>query len=156
MLKNLLKLYCIWTWDPLGYFGGFFCFVSFGFFPPLMRKQQNYFWDTISRIGGWGTNTKISKTETVLHLNLEDFFLFWSSLYLSHACLAYCWLVHYLSLFISLTLFFCFVFLLVYLFLPFFFTFFPFPLLSPFHSKYHHCEGDSKMAAWGSKQKACS
>jgi hypothetical protein len=40
-------------------------------FPPLMRQQHNYFWDTISRIGHWGNNTKIIKTETLLHLNLE-------------------------------------------------------------------------------------
>jgi hypothetical protein len=31
---------------------------------------------TISRIGGWGTNTKIIKTETSLHLNLAGFFYF--------------------------------------------------------------------------------
>jgi hypothetical protein len=77
MLKNLLKLYCIWTWDTLWCF----LFVLFGlvwfglvwFFSPLMRQWQNYLWDTISRIGGWGTNTKIIKTETLLHLNLEGF-----------------------------------------------------------------------------------
>jgi hypothetical protein len=140
MLKDLLKLYCIWTWNTLWCFS-FFCLVGFClFFSPLMR-QQNYFWDTIPRIGGWGTNTKIIKTETLLHLNLEIFFKF--SLCLSNTCLAYCWLVHYLSLFISLALFFfccccLFVFwffLLLCLFFPFFFTFFAFPLLSPFHSR---------------------
>jgi hypothetical protein len=54
----------------------FFLFVcfGFGFFSPLMRQWLNYFWDTISRIGGWGTNTKIIKTETLLHLNLGIFF----------------------------------------------------------------------------------
>jgi hypothetical protein len=41
------------------------------FFSPLMRQRQNYFWDTISRIAGWGINTKIIQTETLLHLNLE-------------------------------------------------------------------------------------
>jgi hypothetical protein len=111
-----------------------------------MRQPQNYFWDTICRIGGWQTNTKIIKTETLLHLNLEIFlyilfiylffplffllffifliFYFQSSLCLSNACSAYCSLVHYFSLFISLKLFslFCF-FLLVYLFFPFPLTF---------------------------------
>jgi hypothetical protein len=29
-----------------------------------------------SRIGGWGTNTKIIKTETLLHLNLEIFYFY--------------------------------------------------------------------------------
>jgi hypothetical protein len=115
MLKNLLKLYYIWTCDNLWCF----LFRLVWFFSPLMR-WRNYFWDTISRIGGWGTNTKIIKTETLLHLNLEIFkniFIFQSSLCLSNACLAYCWLIHYLSLFISLKL--CFVYLLVYLFFPF-------------------------------------
>jgi hypothetical protein len=111
----------------LGTISGFFfvlCyFVLFGlvwFFSPLMTQWQNYFWDTISRIGGWGTNTKIIKTETLLNLNLEIFFQ--SSLCLSNACSAYCWLVHYLYLFISLKLFclfLCFVFytcLFVFLF----------------------------------------
>jgi hypothetical protein len=141
-LKDLLKLSCIWTWDILLYF--FLCLICFGgFFSPLMRQWQNYFWDTISRIGGWGTNTKIIKTETLLHLNLDIFFK--SSPCLSNACLDYCSLVHYLSLFISLTLFFCcccclvvlgFLYLFVCLFgFPFFFTFLAFPLLSPFHSR---------------------
>jgi hypothetical protein len=144
MLKNLLKLYCTWTWDTLWVF--FFilcCFVFFSFFSHLMRQWQNYFWDTISRIGGWGTNTKIIKTETLLHLNLEIYlfyFIFQSSLCLSNACLAYCWLVHYRSLFISLKLFCLFVLVFTCLFVfPFYFTFFASPLLSPFHSKYHHC-----------------
>jgi hypothetical protein len=123
MLKNLLKLYCIWTWDTLWCF--FVCLFSvvlvfffFWFFSPLMRQWQNYFWGTISRIGGWKTNTKIIETETLLHLNLEIFFFiylfiiifFQSSLCLSNACSVYCWLVHYLYLFISLKLFVCFVF----------------------------------------------
>jgi hypothetical protein len=66
----------------LGHFVGFFCFVLFGFilfclvFSPLMSQWQNYFWDTISRTGGWGTDIKIIKTETLLHLNLEIFFSF--------------------------------------------------------------------------------
>jgi hypothetical protein len=136
MLKNLLKLYCIWTWDTLWHF--LFCFV----FSPLMRQQQNHFWDTIYRIGGWGMNTKIIKTETLLHLKLEIFillffsfiyFLFFISIfYLSNACSAFCWLIHYLSLFISLKLccLFCFFYLFVYLFFPFCLT----PLFSISHS----------------------
>jgi hypothetical protein len=96
----------------LGHFVGFFFF-----FPPLMRQRQNYFWDTISRTGGWGTNNKIIKTETLLHLNLEIYFILFHFQYsLSNACLAYCWLVSYLSLFISLKLV---CFLQVYLFFPF-------------------------------------
>jgi hypothetical protein len=70
MLKNLLKLYYIWTWDT----SWVFCFVLF-YFSPLMRQLQNNNWGTISRIGGWGTNTKIIKTETSLNLNLENFYL---------------------------------------------------------------------------------
>jgi hypothetical protein len=100
-----------------------------------MRQLQNNIWGTISRNGGWGMNTKIIKTETLLHLNLEIFFIyiflfiylfiyfhlfifyFQSSLCLSNAFSAYGWLVHCLSLFKYLKLLFvslfCF-FLLVY------------------------------------------
>jgi hypothetical protein len=109
-----------------------------------MRQLQNNIWGTITRNGGWGTNTKIIKTETSLHLKLEDFFIytfsliyllfifiliyilfifyFQSSLCLSNAFSAYSWLVHCLSLFISLKLFLfvsLFFFLLDYLFFPF-------------------------------------
>jgi hypothetical protein len=138
----------------LGHFIGFFwfcVFFFFYFFSPLMRQWQNYFWDTISRTGSWGTSTKIINTETLLHLDLEIFFhlfifyfyfcfifYFQSSLCLSNACSAYCWLVHYLSLFIPLKLF-CFFQLVCLFVFPFFFNFFAFHLLSPFHSKYHHC-----------------
>jgi hypothetical protein len=103
-------------------FGGFFFFFFFFcFFSPFFGKLQKQLWD-------WGTNTKIIKTETLLHLNLEFILfyfilLFHSYLCLSNACLAYCWLVHYLSLFISLKLFCLFV-------LVFFFTYF----VSPFSS----------------------
>jgi hypothetical protein len=126
----------------LGHFVGFFfvlcCFVWFGLvwvFSPMMKQWQNYFWDTISRIVGWRTNNKIIKTQTSLHLNLENFFpfiyflflFFFYPLCLSNACSAYGWLVHYLSLYISLKLFCFFVlfFLLICLFVfPFFFNFF--------------------------------
>jgi hypothetical protein len=114
MQKNLLETVLHLN---LGHFVVFW-FGLVWFSSPLMRQRQNYFWDTISRIGGWGTNIKIIMTETLLHLNLEIFFQY--SLCPSNACLAYCWLLHYLSLFISLKLLFvCFVFLLVYLFFPF-------------------------------------
>jgi hypothetical protein len=60
----------------LGHFVGFFvlfCAVLFYFIFPLW--WDNYtIWGTISRTGGWGTNTKIIRTETLLHLNLEIFF----------------------------------------------------------------------------------
>jgi hypothetical protein len=132
MLKDLLKLYCIWFWDILLCFGFFvFCFCLFCifgfFFLPLMRQWQNYFWDIICRIEGWGTNTKIIKIETLLHLNLGIFFL--SSLCPFNACLAYCWSEHSLSLFISLTLFFL---LLIWFFFFYLFVclFFPFSLPS--------------------------
>jgi hypothetical protein len=49
-----------------------------------MRQPQNNIWGTISRIGGWETNTKIIKNETLLHLNLEIFlfyFLFFLNIY---------------------------------------------------------------------------
>jgi hypothetical protein len=89
-----------------------------------MRRWQNYFWDTISRIEGYGTNTKIIKTETLLHFNLEIFFhlfifyFFQSSLCLSHACSAYSWLVHYLSLFIYFKLLFLHLFVCLFCFFP--------------------------------------
>jgi hypothetical protein len=110
-------------WNCIALELGTLCGVWFGlvFFP----LWWDYFWDTISRIGGWGTNTKIIKTETLLHLNLEIYFYFYfyfifqSSLYLSKACLAYCCLVHYLSLFISLKLCFFVCFVLFYLFICF-------------------------------------
>jgi hypothetical protein len=34
-------------------------------------------------IGSWGTNTKIIKTKTILHLNLEIFFKFFNPLSVS-------------------------------------------------------------------------
>jgi hypothetical protein len=41
-----------------------------------MRKLQTNIWGTISRIAGWGMNTKIIKTEISLHLNLEVFIFY--------------------------------------------------------------------------------
>jgi hypothetical protein len=69
MLKSLLKLYCIWTWDTLWVFFFVLCCFVLSYFSPLMRQLQNNIWGTISRTGGWGTNTKIIKTESLLHLN---------------------------------------------------------------------------------------
>jgi hypothetical protein len=137
MLKNLLKLYCIWTWDNLLCFG-FFCFFCIFL---LMRQWQNY-WDTISRNGDWGANTKLLRLKLYCIWTWTFFISTYFYLYLCNACLAYCWLVHYLSLFISLTQFFvCLFCFFTSLFICFslFFNFFAFPLLSPLHSKNHHC-----------------
>jgi hypothetical protein len=71
-----------------------------------------------------------------LHVNLGGFFFFSSSLCLSNACLAYRWLVHYLSLFISLALVFLLLFVCFFncclysLFL--YLLYFPSPLTLPF------------------------
>jgi hypothetical protein len=46
------------NWNCIAFELGIFCFVLFFVFSHLMRQWQNYVWDTISRIGGWGTNTK--------------------------------------------------------------------------------------------------
>jgi hypothetical protein len=68
----------------------FICFVVFLFFvclfalfySPLRQRQrqrQNFFPDTNTRTRGWRINTKIIKTETLLHLNMGivfSFFLF--------------------------------------------------------------------------------
>jgi hypothetical protein len=144
MLKNILKLYCIWTWDTLLCFG-FFLFFFFSFF--------SFWWDnerTTSETPSPGLEAE-GLTQKLLRLKhyciwpwrfFFIFILFFFPLCLSNACLAYCWLIHYFSQFTSLThfVFLCFVFLLVCLFVfSFCFIFFAFPLLSPFHSKTHHC-----------------
>jgi hypothetical protein len=120
----------------LGHFVSFF-FVLCGFglfyFSPLMRELQKNIWGTISKIGGWGTNTKIAFELGVFFIFYFfyiyvfsfisfSFFIFYfqSSLCLSNAFSAYGWIVHCLSLFISLKLFclfLCFVFF--YLFICF-------------------------------------
>jgi hypothetical protein len=76
---------------------------------PLKKKLQNN-WGTISRIGGWGTITKIIKTETLLHLNLEILFI-------------------YLLFVLFYFMYFLFTYFL-FLFLPLFFLFFSFNPLS--------------------------
>jgi hypothetical protein len=143
MLKDSLKLYCIWTWDFLVCLFLFFVFFPFD---EKMTELLHRHWE-VFRTGGWWTNTQIIKTETLLHLSLWVFCFFnflklfsLSFLCLSNAGLAYCWLVHYLSLFISLALsFVCLGFFVCLLVFPFFFTFFAFPILSHFHFRYHHC-----------------
>jgi hypothetical protein len=139
----------------------FFVLCRFGlfYFSPLMRQLQNNIWGTISRIGSWGTNTKIA-FELGLFFNLLLYFYFnfyiffhlfiylfiyflvfiFNPLCLANDFSAYGWIVHCLSLFISLKffLFLCFVFFSTCLFVfPFSFNFLPFHLLSHLHSKYH-------------------
>jgi hypothetical protein len=65
-------------WNGIAFEHGTLCrFFFFIYVTPLMRQLQNNIWGTISRIGGWRTNTKIINTETSLHLNLDFFFLFY-------------------------------------------------------------------------------
>jgi hypothetical protein len=161
MLKNLLKRYCISTWDNL-WICLFFLFF-FSYVTPLMRQLQNNIWGTISRIGGWGTKPKLLKLKLHCIWTSRFFFLFYyfllyisfyfifytyiyfffhlfilysysifilfifyfqSSLCLSNAFSACCWLEHCLSLFISLKPFlfvslFCFFFIFFYLIICF-------------------------------------
>jgi hypothetical protein len=124
MLKSLLKLYCIWTWDTLWCFWVFLIFlclfVLFCF--PLWWDNHR----TTSETPSPGLEAE-GLSPKLLRLNLYciwtwRFFSFQSSFCLSNACLAYCWLVHYHSRLYHWNFFvclFCFVFLLVYLFFPF-------------------------------------
>jgi hypothetical protein len=125
-----------------GVFLAFCCFILFCFVFHLWWDNDKTTSDTPSpglEAEGW--------TPKLLRLKLYCIwtwrFFFQSSLCLSNACSVDCWLVHYLSLFISLKLFVClfvcFGFFLCSLVFPSFFNFFAFHLLSPFHSKYHHC-----------------
>jgi hypothetical protein len=72
----------------LGTLGGLFFFVHFcsTLCLPFDETTTEQIWVTISRIGGWGTNTKIIKTEISLHLNMEVqifyFVLFYFILYI--------------------------------------------------------------------------
>jgi hypothetical protein len=131
--------FCLFVW---------FALVWFGFFPLWWDNDR-----TTSETPSPGLEAE-GLTPKLLRLKLYciwtwrflNYFYFYfisffsqSSLCLSNACSAYYWLVHYLSLLISLK-FFCFSLYFFYLFVfPSFFNFFAFPLLSPFHSKYHHC-----------------
>jgi hypothetical protein len=65
-----------------------------------------------------GLTPKLLRQKPYCIWTWESFFFFLFSLCLSNACLAHCWLVHYLSLFISLA-WFCF------LLVCFYFCFFP-------------------------------
>jgi hypothetical protein len=106
----------------------FALFCVFGFFPLLWDNDR-----TTSETPSPGSEAK-GLTPKLLRLKLYcvwtwrifsfiyDLFFFQSSLCLSNTCSAYCWLVHYLSLFIPLKLFFvslfCFFYLFVNLFFP--------------------------------------
>jgi hypothetical protein len=115
-----------------------FCFVflsvcfSLCFFPLWWDNNQNTSETLCPGLEDEGLKPKL------LRLKLYSIwtwgFFKKSSLCLSNACLAYHWLIQYLSLLISLALVF-----LLFVYFPFFFTFFGFPHLSPFHSRYHHC-----------------
>jgi hypothetical protein len=173
MLKNLLKLYCICSWDTLWVY---FC-VCVQFCPTLCihfdettREQQ-----LRHHLQNW----RVKQTPTLLRLKLHciwtlrvffyfsfcfiliyifflsftyflflflsSFFLFFIfnplSLYCLFSLLSLSTLmlpVYIFETFLFHSLF-CF-FLLVSLFVfPFFFNFLDLHLLSPFHSKYHHC-----------------
>jgi hypothetical protein len=91
-----------------------------------MRQWQNYFPGTKTRTRSWRSSTKLIKTEILLHLNLGIFFI----LCLSNVCLAYHWLVYFLSLFISLGLYFFFC-VCVFVFLFLYLLCFPSPLTLP-------------------------
>jgi hypothetical protein len=167
MLKNLLKLYCIWTWDTLWGFFVLFCavFFYFGFSSLFPLGWDNH--RTMSEAPSPGLEAEDDpqnyKDWNIVAFELEDlyififiylffifififyffFFLFifnfQSSLCLSNAFSAYGWLVHCLSLFIFLSFLFVLFFSTCILVFPFSFNFFAFHPLSPFHSKYHQC-----------------
>jgi hypothetical protein len=129
------------------FLGGFFVLFCAGFFVLFLSVLVPLWWEndrTTSEtqspgLEAEGWTPKLLR-QILLHLHLKifkyfflvsliflfSFFLFFSfyfqsSLCLSNACSAYCWLVHYLSLFIFLKhflLFCCLFFLLVSLFFP--------------------------------------
>jgi hypothetical protein len=115
MLKNLLKLYCIWIWDTLWCFFCFvlFCFVYVSFFPLWWDNDRTTSETPSPGLEAEGRTPKLLRLKLYYIWTWRFFFhlfiylFFQSSLYLSNACSAYCWLVHYLSLFISLKLFVC-------------------------------------------------
>jgi hypothetical protein len=86
MLKNLLKLYCIRTWDT---WWGFVCVcvcvcvVLFYFMRPLWWDNYRTMSEAPSQGLETETDTQIIKTETSLHLNLEVFFFFKYLLFIS-------------------------------------------------------------------------
>jgi hypothetical protein len=81
MLKNLLKLHCIWTWDTWWVFvcvcvcvcG---CVDLFYFMHPLWWDNYRTTSEAPSQGLETETDTQIIKTETSLHLNLEVFWFF--------------------------------------------------------------------------------
>jgi hypothetical protein len=119
--KNLLKLYCIWTWDT--WWGFVFCFLFFwGFFCAVfLYFMRPLWWDnyrTTSEPPSPGlkteTDNKIIKTETSLHLNMDSFLF----IYFFITYFAFCFI---LFLYISLS-FTYFSFLFLSLFFLFFFN----------------------------------
>jgi hypothetical protein len=94
MLKNLLKLYCIWTWDTLCF--GFFGAVLFYFMCSLWWDNYRATTEAPSPELEAETNTKFIKAENSLHLNLEVFF-FYSS---------FCFILFYFYIFSFIYLFF--------------------------------------------------
>jgi hypothetical protein len=112
-LASILEslLYCIWTWNFFCLFVFAFVFCFFFPFDEKMTELLHKHWE-VFKTGDCRTNTKIIKNKNLLHFNLWLFCLFYlffilctlSSLCLSNACVAYCWLVCYLSLFISMAL----------------------------------------------------
>jgi hypothetical protein len=116
----------------LGYFGVFLfvCFV-FCFFSPWWDNNTS---ETPSPgLQAEGLAPKLLRLKLYCIWTWRFFFIFC----LCNACLAYCWLVHYLSQFISLALFFfvvvclfCFLFVCFSLFL--YLLCFPSPLTLPF------------------------
>jgi hypothetical protein len=100
MLKNLLKLYCIRTWDTLwGFFFlvCFVCFCSILFFPFDGTTTEQHLRHHL-QVGGRRMNTKIIKTEITLHLNWRLFLCF--ILFFIHIFLLFtCFLFLFLSLF---------------------------------------------------------
>jgi hypothetical protein len=71
MLKNLLKLYCIWTWDTWWGFCVCVCVVLFYFMRPLWWDNNRTTTEASSPGLETETGTQIIKTKTSLHLNLE-------------------------------------------------------------------------------------
>jgi hypothetical protein len=72
-------------------------FVLF-YFSSLKRQLQNNICGTISRVGGWGTNTKIIKTEILLHLNLEIYIYIYIYIYF-HLFVFYFYYIFYFLFF---------------------------------------------------------
>jgi hypothetical protein len=118
MLKNLLQLYCIWTWDTRWFIFFFFCLcaVLFYFMHPLWWDNYRTTTEVPSLALEAETDTKIIKTEISLHLNLEGFF------FLLLLILFFFILFIYIY-FLSFTY-------VLFLFLPLFFFFFIFNPLS--------------------------